>query len=619
MRKIKGCLLFLAMSVMICMSDMAVNASENAVKTVEINEKSGWKTSSGIAAEDFEKYCDEALEPALEDTMAGGAVAVISNGEVVFSKGYGYADIENEIPFSPSKTVFEYGSVSKLFTWTSAMQMYEQGKLDLQENIDTYLPEDFQRIDDTGKPVTMINLMNHQAGYDDYLIHVFGREENIISLREGLEEHKIQQIYEPGFATSYSNYGAALAGYVVENIVEEPFYEYVEKEIIEPLGMEKTVMNPHLKESLKQEKSKAYKRSGKGFEEGNWTYVSMYPAGSMNGTLEDLSKFANAYLEKNPVIFEKESTFDEMFSSSYEIADGVQGIAHGFIEFDGEYPTFWHNGGTENFSTFLAVVPDADFAIVACGNTEKAISAIQPFCFSVLDKQNIEMQHPQENLPDIDILAGDYKDYREAHRGILKIISLFREKNHVEVIGENHILINDEKYVQVEPYVFQSYETGRKCGFLVEDGKVVKYSEMLDYLPISWTTVVREYATYSVVILFVLLTLVGWTFFVIDKIKKNKKTIYKFFLTEQALFLTVLVMIFAIIDHITAWDMARDFIEYRIINFILGVILFGVTGTGLVLTRKDKFKVNWVYRMYSLVLMVLLGFMGYWGLFSIVG
>lgn len=267
--------------------------------------------------------------------------------------------------------------------------------------------------------LNIVITMGLQAGYDDYLIHLFNREDNMVSLKEALEEHKVSQLYEPGFASCYSNYGAGLAGYVVENVAGEPLYQYVEEEILEPLGMEHTRMKPELDEDIKVQKSKAYKVQGNGLSEGNWSYVSMYPAGSINGTLDDLAKFAIAYLEKNLVIFKKEDTFRKMLSPSYEIVPGVEGIAHGFIEFDGEYPVFWHNGGTENFSTFFAIVPEADFAIMACGNTEEAIEMTQPFCFSMLQKREVQLEKPQENLPDIAMLTGDYQDYREEHKGIL--------------------------------------------------------------------------------------------------------------------------------------------------------------------------------------------------------
>lgn len=621
MKKRTGVLLGLGMTAFMMLQPMSVRANEltEYPTILEVKDQKEWETPSGISSEEFEEICDEQFEDAIGKNMAGGAVAIISDGKVVFSKGYGYADMENQIPFSPSETIFEYGSVSKLFTWTSAMQMEEQGKLDLNENIDDYLKTDFQRVNDKNEPLTMLQLMNHQAGYDDYLIHLMSRDEDgLVSLEAGLEEHKVSQIYEPGFATSYSNYGAALAGLVVENVAEEPLYQYVENEIFEPLGMTQTKMNPNLEDAYKNRKSKAYKVHKDGLEEGEWSYVSMYPAGSVNGTLDDLTKFAIAYLEKNPAIFQKEDTFDKMLSPSYEIAPGVEGIAHGFIEYDGQYPVFWHNGNTENFSTFFAIVPEADFAIVACGNTENAMSTIQPFGFSILQKQEVKIDEPQDNLPDITMLEGDYKGFREAHHGITQIISLFQNAIHVEVIGENQICIEGEKYVQIEPYVFQSLETGRKCGFLVENGKVVKYSQMLDYLPVPWTVQFRNLATYGVVFLFLAIFVVTWIGFLVDLLRKRKNPMHKFFLMENGILAVIILNIVVIMEKIAAWQMAKEFVGYRIGNCMMAVLLSMVTSVGIVVTRKEKEKGSWMYRIYAIVLLLLLCFATGWGLFSVI-
>lgn len=616
MNKRAGSLLCLGMAVSLFMQGITVHADDTIKypSTLEKEAQDKWETPSGVAAEDFETICDEEFEKILGKNLAGGAMAVVSQGEVVFSKGYGYADVEKEIPFLPSETVFEYGSVSKLFTWTSAMQMKEQGKLDLNANIDEYLPDDFQRVDDKNKPLSMLQLMNHQAGYDDYLIHLFNREDNMVSLKEALEEHKVSQVYEPGFASSYSNYGAGLAGYVVENLIGEQLYQYMEKGIFEPLGMEHTRMNPDLEESLKAQKSKAYKVENNELIQGNWSYISMYPAGSINGTLDDLAKFAIAYLEKNPVIFKEKDTFEEMLSPSYEIASGAEGIAHGFIEFDGEYPAFWHNGGTENFYTFFAVVPEADFAIMACGNTEAAIRTLQPLCFSMLEKRDIQLDKTQENLPDIAILEGDYQDYREAHKGILQVLSLFRTPIHVEVSGENRILVDDEEYIQIEPYVFQCLETGRKCGFLVEDGKVVKFSMMLDYLPVSPMVTVRNYATYGVLLIFLFAFIVAWIRFIVDCIQKRKNPLHKFFLVENGMSAMLVADIFIIINKITSWDKAADFAGYQIANHIIALLLGCLILLSVIKTRKVSEKGSFIYRAYGIVLLILLCVAACWGL-----
>ena len=106
----------------------------------------GQATPSGIAIQDLEKFVDDYVDSYINQTVAGASIVVIKDNEVVLSKGYGYADIENKIPVESATTVFEWGSISKLFVWTAVMQLVEQGKIDLDDDIQSYLPEDFLTI-----------------------------------------------------------------------------------------------------------------------------------------------------------------------------------------------------------------------------------------------------------------------------------------------------------------------------------------------------------------------------------------------------------------------------------------------------------------------------------------
>src|SRR5690554_6145935 len=101
------------------------------------------QTPSGIPMDDLEEFIDQYVENYIDVTTPGAAILVIMDGEVVFSKGYGYGNIEEQIPVDPANTVFEYGSISKLFVYTTIMRLSEEGKIDLNEDIREYLPEGF--------------------------------------------------------------------------------------------------------------------------------------------------------------------------------------------------------------------------------------------------------------------------------------------------------------------------------------------------------------------------------------------------------------------------------------------------------------------------------------------
>lgn len=194
---------------------------------------------------------------------------------------------------------------------------------------------------------------------------------------------------------------------------------------------------------------------------------------------------------------------------------------------------------------------------------------------------------------------------------------LFRQPIHIEVIGKNELSVDGETYAQIAPYVFQSLETGRKCGFQVENGKVIKFSDMLDYLPVSQLTGVRNISTFGVFFLFIVVSAVSWIRFIIDLVKKQKNPLHKFFLMENGIFASVIAVLFIIIKHISTWDRAKEFIVYPITNCVLVFLLCILTFGGLMVTKKDNTKGSWIYRIYAFVLLILICFAAWWGLFSI--
>ena len=189
----------------------------------------------------IEKFADEH-----SDTTAGMAVSIFNADEDIYSGYFGYIDKENSIEVDEN-SVFEWGSATKLLVWTSVMQLYEQGLIDLEADVKGYLPDNFFKNLRFDKPITMINLMNHNAGFQETVYNVFIKRDNIDNMKplgELLSEYQPEQIFEPGTVTAYSNWGVAVAGYIVERITDKPFYEYVNENIFDPLGMDKSSLKP---------------------------------------------------------------------------------------------------------------------------------------------------------------------------------------------------------------------------------------------------------------------------------------------------------------------------------------------------------------------------------------
>src|ERR1700744_2802268 len=168
--------------------------------------------------------------------IAGATFAVVKDGQIIFTQGYGYADLKTKSPVIPDQTMFRVGSVSKLFTWTAVMQLVEQGKINLDADVKIYIhfkiPEKF------GKPITMRNLMTHTAGFEETVSELFLQKANQqFPIGDYLKKHQPKRIFAPGAVVAYSNYGATLAGCIVQRVSGEEFNAYVADHILKPLGM----------------------------------------------------------------------------------------------------------------------------------------------------------------------------------------------------------------------------------------------------------------------------------------------------------------------------------------------------------------------------------------------
>ena len=166
---------------------------------------------------ELEAFLDELFGRQMkEHHIAGAAVSVVKDGKLFFAKGYGYADVENRIPVNPEATNFRIGSVGKVFTWTAVMQLVEQGQLDLDADINTYL--DFRIPDTYPQPITLKHLLTHTSGFEDRLFAtVVSDASELLPVRDWLVSHMHARVRPPGDA-GYSNYNAMLAGNIVPRV-----------------------------------------------------------------------------------------------------------------------------------------------------------------------------------------------------------------------------------------------------------------------------------------------------------------------------------------------------------------------------------------------------------------
>lgn len=334
------------------------------VFTINVMAKENDSSSVQDIGNKIEQYVDENI-----DTTAGMSVAVFNENKTVYQNCFGYMDVENKIPVTED-TVMEWGSVSKLLVWISAMQLTEQGKIDLDADVNTYLPDGFLHNREYDTPVTMLNLMNHNAGFEECVIGMAtGKEERIIPLEEYLSTFQPKQVFEPGTVCAYSNWSTTLAAYIVERVSGVPYYKYVRMNIFEPLEMNNSSICADLSDNLSvKERRMELKIYSTDVNEitPNMSYIVMYPAGMCISTIGDMQKFAQSLLSENTVLFQDKETYHELFTPS---------LYFGKTEIPRNYHGFWalesygtnvigHNGNTAGCSSSILLDIENQIGIV---------------------------------------------------------------------------------------------------------------------------------------------------------------------------------------------------------------------------------------------------------------
>lgn len=286
-----------------------------------------------LTAEDVHAFLDGFVPMQLErEDIAGAVVLVVKDGTILFAKGYGYSDVEKKTPVTVDATLFRPGSVSKLFTWTAVMQLVEQGKLDLDRDINEYL--DFKIPAKFGKPITLRNIMTHTPGFEEQIKDLITEDAApSATLKQHLVMHIPERIFPPGATPAYSNYGASLAGYIVERVSGRPFNDYVTENIFKPLGMSHSTFAQPLPAELKALMSNGY-RLGSG-KSKSFEIIEEAPAGALAATAADMARFMIAQLQNgkfdNAQILRPE-TATQMHSRQFGLSPVLNGMCLGFYE-----------------------------------------------------------------------------------------------------------------------------------------------------------------------------------------------------------------------------------------------------------------------------------------------
>lgn len=424
----------------------------------------------------LEAFLDGFIRNQMEQqNIVGVTLSVVQDGEIVLLKGYGYADLEQRLPVNPAKTTFRPGSVSKLLTWTAVMQLVEQGKLDLDADLNSYLdfeiPGYLYGSGRTAKlePVTLRHLFTHTPGFEDQGSGLFVlAAEEMATLEDYLKNNIPARVFPPGEVMAYSNYGAALAGYIVEIVSGLPFAEYVEKNIYEPLGMQNSTFLQPLPDQMAPNMAEAYKFFNGQYYQGSFEYISALPAGSMSSTAEDMAKFMIAHLQNGrfgDVRILEEATAREMHRQQFTHHPAQDGMTLGFIEqtINGRR-LINHGGNTFLFATGCWLLPEENVGLYISYNGGTGIereALIKAFMDRYYPSQDAltELAPSPDSLGRTADLTGEYQPNRGNFSTAEKLFGILSAAR-VNVNSDGYLLINlvgsPQQFVEVEPGVYQS-------------------------------------------------------------------------------------------------------------------------------------------------------------------
>ena len=536
-------------------------------------------SANNIQDTGLEAFFDNTMKFKLEKYhIPNATVSVVKDGEIIYKKGFGPADIENNIPVNPDNTLFRIGSTSKLITWTAVMQLVEAGKLDLNTDINRYLdfeipPQLEKPLQKTiTEPITMTHLMTHTPGFEDHPDMLFRlSEDDLLPLNEYIKNYLPARIFPAGEVAAYSNYGTALAGYIVERLSGLPFSDYAEKNIFTPLNMNNSTYRQPPTLNSTACIAKPYRFINGSYTEASFEYIMLEPAGSMSSTASDMANFMIAHLSGGAYSggrILKEETLKEMHKQHFTYDPTLGGMTLGFMEgVFNDKEVLFHGGSTMLYNTGLYLVPEVNTGIfISCsgGNHLLHSEVFQEFMdFYYPIQAQIKGVPGEGSLERAKKFTGEYQMNRKSVTTDEKIAGILAGGIiNVDVNEDGYLLVTNggetNKFIEIEPDVYQNLREGRtqdafgpfhKIIFktdslhrimLTSDGPMT-YSKAPFYSTMSFTAL----AAISI-ILIIISSLIYWIIMVISgwfKRGKNKSSRFSAFASWVGIGTSIAILI----------------------------------------------------------------------------
>jgi|GEM_PF-993341 len=423
------------------------------------------------------KDLEALFDPILAERMGklhipGAVVSVVKDGKIVFAKGYGVTDVEKKTPVIPDRTIFRIGSITKVFTAMAVMQLADQGKINLNDDVNKYL-KGVQVPNSFPQPITFANLLTHTSGLDEISPgRRTSNEAEIIPLGAFLKTRIVRQ-FPPGEIISYSTYNPALAAHAVEQITGMPFKAYLQLNVFEPLGMNHTSIAA-VKKEYQQDLATGYEYAADKYQKLPFQWFHTYPASDINSTATDMARFMIANLQYGTIDGKRilsEKSAREMQATHFRNHPKISGWAYGFYETVQNNLRFVEHGGSmdDGYSAMLSLIPEKNTGLFIACNTESCAfglaGAIKNAFLNRYFPAQTKPEVPQTKNPSPDSLkkfTGKYRPIIYCHT-CPPNTSYFPEPIEVKVMEDGTLSFPGGRLKQIEPMLFVKAD-GERAG-----------------------------------------------------------------------------------------------------------------------------------------------------------
>ena len=439
-----------------------------------------------LTAEDVNAWLDGKLPDALKNgDIPGAVVTVVKDGQVVTTRGYGWADTGasggQPVAVDPQKSLFRVASVSKIPTSIAAMQLVEQGKVDLDADISAYLDFEIERRFD--EPLTLRHLLTHSAGFEEH-----GSLTPTTDLEAYVKNDPPAQVFAPGTTPGYSNYGMALAGYIVQRVSGQPFETYVREHVLEPAGMTTSTYEQPLPAGLAGSLGPGHTSAG---EEVSFELMGDFPAGSLTVSAPDFAAFMNAQLSRSPKLL-REETWEQMWSPGLgeerlgnRAKAGEMGLGYFDLSRHGQR-VVGHGGDIPGWHSQFELYPEEKTGIFISyngdGNGSDSSNNLredlaQGFADRYFPGDAVKASGSKDSAERARQVAGSYVPSRTFWTTFLSAWMPAYSSVSIEHTGDGKLKVDKTQYVEVEPWVWRQVDGRGAIAAQVKDGKVVSLSQ----------------------------------------------------------------------------------------------------------------------------------------------